>query len=124
MKLPNWFRIFWWVMLLLLIGSILYARRDDLLAGRAVPADVIIFLVWVGLLLVPLFREVSLFGVTLKQEMKGLKDEVASLRAEFRNTVDVRAQISPTFNIPAPPTRQGTAGSRGTHQECPQPSAI
>ncbi len=103
MKLPNWFRISWWVVLLLLIGSILYARRDDLLAGRAVPADVIIFLVWVGLLLVPLFREVSLFGVTLKQEMKGLKDEVASLRAEFRNTVDVHAQISPTFNIPAPP---------------------
>ncbi len=103
MKVPNWFRITWWALLLLLIGSILNARRDDLLAGRAVPADVLIFLVWVALLLVPLFQEVNFFGVKLKQGMKELKEEVASLRAEFHSTVDVRPQINPTFNIPAPP---------------------
>lgn len=103
MKVPNWFRIVWWAALLLLIGSILYARRDDLLTGRAVPADVLIFLVWVGLFLAPLFQEVNLFGLKLKQEVRELKEEVTALRAEFRNTVDVRAQINPTFNIPSPP---------------------
>ncbi len=103
MKLPNWFRIGWWVVLLLLIGSILYARLDDLLTGRAVLADVLIFLVWVGLFLAPLFQEVSLFGLTLRQQVKELKEEVMNFRAELRNTVNVRAQINPTFNIPSPP---------------------
>lgn len=106
MRFPNWFRIVWWAVLLLLIGSLLYARRDDLLAGRSVPADVLIFLVWVALFLVPLFQEVDFFGVKLKQEVRGLKDEVAGLRAEVRNSVDVRTQISPTFNLPAPPSDQ------------------
>jgi hypothetical protein len=103
MKVPNWFRIVWWAVLLLLIGGILYGRRADLLTGRAVPADVLIFLVWVGLFLVPLFQEVNLFGLKLKQEVAGLKQDLANLRAEFRNTVDVRAQINPTFNISSPP---------------------
>lgn len=106
MKVPNWFRIVWWAVLLVLIGSILYARRDDLLTGHAVPADVLIFLVWVGLFLMPLFQEVNLFGLKLKQEIQELKKEVTNLRTEFRNTVDVRPQISlvplSTFRLPRP----------------------
>ena len=114
MKVPNWFRIVWWAVLLLLIGSILYARRDDLLAGRAVPADVLIFLVWVALLLVPLFQEVSLFGLKLRQEVKGLKEEVAGLRTEFCNTVDVRAQINSE-------ARYGAGGRRQLQLQSQQP---
>jgi len=103
MKLPNWFRIAWWAALVLLVGELLFARRDDLLTGRAVPADVFIFLVLVALLLVPLFQEINLFGLKLKQEVAALKADVAGLRADIRNTVDLRTEISPTFNIPSPP---------------------
>jgi len=50
MNLPNWFRISW-LILLVLISGILFARLGD----RADPADVVIFLIWVAVLLMPLF---------------------------------------------------------------------
>lgn len=103
MKLPNWFRILWWALLLVGIGYILYMRLPDLAAGRAVVADVLIFLIWVALFLSPLFQEMSFWGISFSQQVKDLKDEVAGLRNDIRNSVDVRTQINPTFHIPAPP---------------------
>lgn len=103
MKFPNWFRIAWWVALLLGLSYMLSFRLGAIASGQAVPADVFIFLIWVALLLVPLFGELSFFGITLKQQVKELADQVAGLQNEIRNTVDVRTQINPVFQMPAPP---------------------
>lgn len=106
MKLPNWLKIVWWVLLTGVLTAYLYKRYPQLAVGQAVPADIIVFVIWVALLLAPLFSEVSLLGITLKQEVEGLKtfvsSQISDVKAEVRSAVDVRATFSPQFNIPAP----------------------
>jgi hypothetical protein len=53
MKLPNWFKIGWWVILLGLTGVILFKRFEAISSGQSVPADVFVFLIFVALMLVP-----------------------------------------------------------------------
>jgi hypothetical protein len=59
MKLPNWFRIVWWALSILLITGMLIAL-DDLFTGHAVAFDVVMFLVLVAVCLMPLFQELNL----------------------------------------------------------------
>ena len=79
MKLPNWFTISWWLLLVGLLSAFLGHRYTDLAAGRAVPADIVVFVIWVALLLAPLFNEVSLLGITLKQQIDELRGYISSL---------------------------------------------
>lgn len=107
MKLPNWFKIAWWVFLLIGLGILLTRRYNDFLAGKAIGSDILVLIVWLALLLLPLFQEISLFGLTFKKEFEALKsnvkEEIASIKADIRNSVDVRTQISPSFVFPPPP---------------------
>lgn len=84
----------------------LHARLPDLLSGKAAAADVAVFGVWMALLLAPLFTEVSLLGITLKNEIEELKGNIAAqlteVRADLRNAVDVRTNFNPTFHFPSP----------------------
>ena len=107
-KLPNWFKVAWWLLLTGLLTTYLYRRYPELLLGDAVSADIVVFVIWIALLLAPLFNEVSLLGVTLRQQLDELKEvvskQITDVRNEVRSAVDVRATISPHFNIPAPAT--------------------
>ena len=107
MKLPNSFKIIWWLALSGTITGFLWGRYPELSAGRAVPADVVVFLIWVALLLVPVFQEIEFFGLKFRQEVQKLKEElkteIASVRTELRNAVDVRTTFSPQIMFPAPP---------------------
>jgi hypothetical protein len=102
MKLPNWFRIAWWLLLTSLLSAFLYERYPDLVAGSASVVDVIVFLIWIALLLAPLFNEVSLLGITLKQQIDELKSSVSTQIADLRTTVDVRSSINQQFTMPLP----------------------
>jgi len=108
MQIPNWVKVLWWTLLVATLSYFLWARLPDLLSGKAAVADVAVFGVWMALLLAPLFSEVTLLGVTLKNEIEELKDHIASqvseMRADIRNAVDFRATVSPTFNLPAAPS--------------------
>lgn len=107
MHLPNWAKIAWWLMLVGGIGSLVYLRHPDLVRGGASNADAFIFCIWVALLLVPLFSEISFFGIKLKAQLADLRKEVqtqgAELKSEIRAAVDVRNTFSPHFSFPAPP---------------------
>lgn len=94
------------------ISSLLVFRMSDLAAGRATAADVAFAVLWFALVLVPIFSEIK-FGsiVELKQHIEEVKEEVtrdvrlelAEFKLDIRNAVDVRANISPQINFPAPP---------------------
>lgn len=108
MKLPNWFKVVWWIVVLIGFTVLLATRFRDFEAGRPTVVDVPLALVWTALLVLPLFQEVTLFGVSFRKEIQALKedvkDEVSSLRAEIRNSIDVRTQFSPQiFFPPSPP---------------------
>lgn len=93
-------------MLVGLLSTYLLRRYPELAAGRAVPADIVVFAVWIALLLAPLFKEVSLLGITLKQQLDELKStitsEISEFKSEIRNAVTLQATISPQITIPAP----------------------
>jgi hypothetical protein len=104
LKLPNTFKVIWWIFLILVIGNFLYQRYPALVAGHAAPADVFVFFVLVALCLAPIFQEMSFFGLKFKQEIKSLKDhfdtQLAVLKTDIRNSIDFRPQI--TFPLPPP----------------------
>jgi hypothetical protein len=107
MKLPNSFKVVWWFAVTGAVTAYLFVRYVDLSAGRAVPADIVAFLVWIALLLAPIFQEVEFLGFKFKQEVQKLKEEIRSeihsVRAELRNAVDIRTTFSPQISMPAPP---------------------
>jgi hypothetical protein len=105
MKLPNWFKVMWWILLLIILSVFLYKRYPQVTAGNSTTLDIFVFLIWVALCLLPLFEELSFFGITLKKEVEGLKaditNQINSLKADIKNTVNVQfhmpieGQISP-----------------------------
>src|SRR5579872_4668056 len=102
MRLPNWFTVGWWVLLLILVGTYGAFRWSALVAGQVTTVDIMVVAVGFALVLLPLFREVSIFGMTFKERIDGLKNEVAGLRMELHSSVDVRNQFTPII-VPAPP---------------------
>jgi hypothetical protein len=108
LRLPNWFRIAWWLAITIALTWFLYRRYPDLVAGRSAPIDLVAFVIWIALLLAPVFVELGILGITLKQKIdeaaKEIGNQVSTLRAEVRNAVDVRATISPQFTFPHPPS--------------------
>jgi hypothetical protein len=109
MTLPNRFKIIWWLLLLVGAGALLRERLSAIANGMATPPDMVVLLLFVALALAPIFKEIDLFGLKLKQNIRELKEEVANLRFDVRNSVDVRTQISPIFHASAaapPPDSQ------------------
>lgn len=107
MKLPNWFKISWWIILLLLTGLILYKRYDAIVTGQSVIADVFIFLIFVALMLVPIFSEIEFFGIKLKKEIEDLKQDLNIKLGDIKNEIK-NSQVQTVHNTfqgfgPPPP---------------------
>src|SRR3569832_422939 len=75
MQLPNWAKIIWWLLLVGVLSFFLHERLPDLLSGKTAATDIAVFGGWMALLLAPLFCEVTLLGVTLKNEIEKLKGQ-------------------------------------------------
>lgn len=106
MKIPFQLKAAWWLILVGVLTFFLSARLPDLLSGKAAAADVAVFGVWMALLLAPLFSEVSLLGITLKNEIGKLKEEIGNqltdVRTDLKNAIDIRTSFSPTIHFPSP----------------------
>lgn len=87
MKFPNWFKITWWIILLILTGTILLKRLDAITSGQSVPADVFIFLIFVALMLVPIFAQIELFGIKLKKDIEELKQDISIKLGDIKNDI-------------------------------------
>lgn len=96
MKLPNWFKIIWWIALLGLTGTILFKRFDAITSGQSVPADVFVFLIFVALTLVPIFSEIEFFGIKLKKEIEDLKQDISIKLGDIKN--EIRNNQTQTVN--------------------------
>jgi hypothetical protein len=109
MKFPGWFKYMWWITIFVACGYLLYQRYGDISTGKANFADLFILVIWVALALVPLFQEISLPGISLKQQIeeikKDVKQEFAAIRTTLSNTVDVRTQTNLYYPTPPPDTQ-------------------
>lgn len=105
MNFYSWFRVLWWLMLIIGLSVFLYFRLPEFIAGRNGAIDIFAFVMWAALLLAPVFQEMAFFGMSLKQELREVKNEMREqlleLKADIHNTVDVH----PNINVfaPAPP---------------------
>lgn len=106
MKLPNAVRVAWWIALLVGLGYYLFARFAQLLGGQSTPFDVAALVLFAALMLAPVFTEVKLWGVSLKQELveakKEIKGELESVK-QLINNVQFTNAISQQVHIGAPP---------------------
>ena len=93
MKLPNWLKIIWWFLLVGFFAYLLYQRYDLIMSGATTATDIVIFLILTALLVIPLFQEVSIFGVSFKQKIDTLKEEfdtqIIGLKSEIHNIQNV-----------------------------------
>jgi hypothetical protein len=100
MNTPNWFKIVWWI-LLLIISSILIAYRlNDLISGTTNTVDTILLAVFIVLVLLPLFQEFDIFGVKLKSQIKELKSDIKE------QIVNLRTEVNPQIYLTPPPDSQ------------------
>lgn len=87
------FKIFWWLILVVAIGYFLINRFDILVNGKPTYFDTVVFLVWVGVCLAPVFKDISIFGVKLKTEIEDLKRELnyqlSILKTEIKSSIEV-----------------------------------
>jgi hypothetical protein len=107
MVLPNWLKITWWLGILAILTALLWVRRLALLSGSATTFDNIAFILWMCLMLVPVFSEIKFFGFELNQKIddleKHIDKQIATLTTEVRTSVDLRTHINPQFTFTAPP---------------------
>lgn len=93
MESSNNFKVLWWGLLVIVIGLFLYSRFDSLVSGNPTYFDTVAFLVWVGVCLAPIFKEMNIFGLELKQEIEELKKDLnvqlAMLKTELKATIEV-----------------------------------
>jgi hypothetical protein len=92
------FKIFWWFVLVVTIAIFLAGRYDALVKGTPTYFDSIVFLVWIGLCLAPVFKDINIFGLKLKTELEDLKKDLnyqlSILKTEIKSSIEVSAANS------------------------------
>ena len=100
MKLNDTFKIAWWVILLLFVSSLLVLRYSAIAAGTSSATDIFILLLWIGLMLAPVAKELNPSGPKLQQSIQSLKDQVQNLMFTVQN----QTQSVSINNYPIPPS--------------------
>ncbi len=96
MKLPNWFKIMWWALITIAVSVMFYFRLEFILKGQTVPVDIFIFLVLVALLFVPIFQEVSFFGLKFKQIIDEFQKQINVQLSTFK--ADIQTSLNNSIN--------------------------
>lgn len=108
MKLPNWAKIGWWVILIAAGAAFVFYRRAAIVGGQGTAIDLFVVGVGTALLLAPLFVEMEFLGLKLKQQIEEAKKEldqkISSLRADMRSEMQSNLSSSVTVSnqLPAP----------------------
>jgi hypothetical protein len=106
MKLPLWAKWVWWLGLVGMTSAVLWKRLDLTASGGSTAFDCVAFIVWVALLLAPIFSEVKIWGVELTQEIeeakKDLSQQIQAVRADVRNSINLQATFSNAIAAPPP----------------------
>ena len=93
MKNTENFKTLWWGILVVVIGYYFFGRFPKLIEGGSSYFDVVVFVLWVGICLAPIFQEMDIFGIKLKQQIDDMKKDVnhqlAILKTEIKSSIEV-----------------------------------
>lgn len=88
MKVPNWFKIVWWILLVVLFSYFFVQRYEFIMSGSVTAADIVILLILSALITIPLFHEVNIFGVGFKKENDNPRPSPDSKLLEIRKMAE------------------------------------
>jgi hypothetical protein len=91
----------WWYLLLLILSSIyVWHCRYEIYDMSILNAGVVIFILWLVLLLLPLFSEMEFFGIKLKKEVDKVKAEIKEGLSDIKmQMLDLKINTSFANNI-------------------------
>ena len=93
MKNSENFKTVWWGILVVVLGFYFYGRYSKIIEGSPSYFDVVVFVIWIGVCLAPIFQEMDLFGIKLKQQIDDLKKDVnyqlSILKTEIKSSIEV-----------------------------------
>lgn len=85
------------------LGTYLYMRQDELIGGNPTYFDVVVFLVWISVCLAPIFKDIKLFGLELKQDIEQLKKDISHqlslMKVELQSSIDVSSSNTSHVHI-------------------------
>lgn len=117
MKLLKKWKYLYWFLIVAFLTYLVMARLPFFLDGSPTNMDIIIFIIWVAMIIAPIFREVNIFGVGLKNEIDSLRNdfrgEMLNLRSEIQNTIN----FSPQINVGQLPSDSELPGLREALQK-------
>jgi len=102
---PRW-KVAWFLVVLGLLTYLVISKWNAYLEGSSNPFEIMIFFIWIAILLAPLFRQVSFFGVSLKNEIDSLKGEIVKLKNEIYSTQNVYVYPPPSPESKLPEIRK------------------
>jgi len=106
-KLPVWFRVGWWALLLVGTGAYLASRLYAIESSNSTPFDLSVLAIFAALALAPLFSELSLGGFTFKQHLEEAKDElkreVTQIRSDLLTAIQFSSTTSQSVTLAPPP---------------------
>lgn len=73
-------------------------RTNAIINGYSVPADVFILILFVALMLVPIFSEFEIFGFKFKTELEEFKTQVSIKLGEIKNEIKLSQNQVQNFN--------------------------
>jgi hypothetical protein len=90
MKFPDWFKLIWWIVLLVLTGVVIFLRGTAISIEKLEPIDGYLLIIFLALALVPIFSEIDVWGIKLKREIDDLKSDlkvkISNINNEIRNS--------------------------------------
>lgn len=117
MKLLWKWKYLYWFLIVAFLTYLVIVRLPSFLSGNPTNMDIIVFIVWIALIIAPMFREVSIFGVGLKNEIDSLRNdfrgEMLNLRSEIQNTIN----FSPQIYVGQPPSDSELPGLKEAIQK-------
>jgi len=107
MKNSENFKTAWWGILVVVIGFYLFERFEQLIEGKPSYLDALVFVVWVGVCLAPIFQEMDIFGLKLKQQVEDLKKDMSYqlsiLKTEIKSSIDISSANQNHISVNANP---------------------
>lgn len=97
-------RRFWYILLLVVSSIYVFNYRFDIFQLKEINAQNLVYLLWLVLLLFPLFSEMEVFGIKLKKEIEktkaDVKESISELKMQimemrFSNSSIINNHISP-----------------------------
>lgn len=94
MKSSENFKAVWWGTLVIVIGLYLWGRYPKLIEGSPSYFDAIVFGIWISVCLAPIFQEMDLFGIKLKQQIDDLKKDVNHQLSQMKTKLKLSIEVS------------------------------